>query len=65
MRYDTLGTYKDAETVIYDGQGQAHDGYYCSSCCVGCPYVVSDFKGGDACYGDEYHICMNERMNEN
>lgn len=61
MRDDTLRTYKDAETVIYDGQGQAHDGYYCSNRCVGCPYVASDFKGKDACYGDEYHRCINER----
>ncbi len=45
MRYDTLGTYKDAETVIYDGQGWAHDGYYCGSDCLGCPYAVCDFKG--------------------
>jgi hypothetical protein len=58
MRDDTLGTYKDAETVIYDGQGQAHDGYYCDSCCVGCPYAVSDLEGEAACYGDEYHRCM-------
>lgn len=59
MRYDTLGTYKDAETVIYDGQGWAHDGYFCRYC-VGCPYVVSDFEGRPACYGDEYHICKDE-----
>ena len=64
MRYDTLstlGTYKDAETVIYDRQGWAHDGYYCDRRCVGCPYVVSDLEGDDACYGNKYHECINER----
>ncbi len=61
MRDDTLRTYKDAETAIYDGQGNAHDGYYCSNRCVGCP-------GYEACYRDEdeYHRCKNERSkNEN
>lgn len=57
VNYGTVGTYKDAETVIVDGVGWRHDGYYCN--CMACPYVVFDITGCGACYGDMYHECRN------
>ena len=58
--YNTLGKYKDAETVIVDGQGWYHDGYFCRYSCSGCPYAVPDINGNLACYGEDYHKCKKE-----
>lgn len=59
----TLNKYPDAETVIYDGMGWAHDGYYCRYS-AGCPYVVADCEGNCACYGDMYHRCKSGEFDE-
>lgn len=46
------------ETTIEDRMGYYTDGYLCNDDCVGCPYVVKDVDGNDACYSDTYHnIC--------
>ena len=46
------------ETTIDDCMGYYHDGYLCNDDCVGCPYVVKDVDGNDACYSNTYHnIC--------
>lgn len=58
--YSTLNKYKDADTVIYDGMGWAHDGYLCPRCSAACPYLVYDCNGSRACYCDMYHRCQND-----
>ena len=52
--------YKKSETVIEDGQGFYHYGMFGKRTCIGCPYLVVDVDGHEACYMDEYLRCVNE-----
>ena len=63
--YTEKEEYKDADTVIADGQGWTHYAYRIRfGECTGCPYLMDDINGNAACYGEMYKACESGEMYE-